>query len=186
MGEVPEGATLSEDGNYWWDGSEWQPVDGDAGGEPEMFGQSAGVDGAAIEVLVCNRGAADAPPGSFAGTIAFERYDESSHDPAGYHDLYIAEVIPATECRTMGVMVLPHHRHRRRRVPGLPHQPRRVVARWRRRLGVQGPGWRGRRQLDFSHGPPAVRLHHAMPEVALDGWRLVEDGDTFVTEANGG
>ncbi len=24
---VPDGAQLSEDGNYWWDGTEWQPVD---------------------------------------------------------------------------------------------------------------------------------------------------------------
>jgi hypothetical protein len=33
MSNVPEGATLSEDGYYWWDGSQWQPVqhDGDAG-----------------------------------------------------------------------------------------------------------------------------------------------------------
>jgi acyl carrier protein len=23
---VPEGAQLSEDGNYWWDGAAWQPV----------------------------------------------------------------------------------------------------------------------------------------------------------------
>jgi hypothetical protein len=27
---VPEGAQLSEDGHYWWDGSEWKPVDGAA------------------------------------------------------------------------------------------------------------------------------------------------------------
>jgi hypothetical protein len=29
---VPEGAQLSDDGNYWWDGSEWQPT-GNAGGD---------------------------------------------------------------------------------------------------------------------------------------------------------
>jgi hypothetical protein len=23
---VPEGAQLSEDGNFWWDGTDWQPV----------------------------------------------------------------------------------------------------------------------------------------------------------------
>jgi hypothetical protein len=27
---VPEGAQLSEDGNYWWDGSDWQPVTQDS------------------------------------------------------------------------------------------------------------------------------------------------------------
>lgn len=33
---VPEGAQLSDDGNYWWDGSDWQPTGnagtGDGGG----------------------------------------------------------------------------------------------------------------------------------------------------------
>lgn len=27
---MPEGAQRSEDGNYWWDGSQWQPVQGTA------------------------------------------------------------------------------------------------------------------------------------------------------------
>jgi hypothetical protein len=32
MANVPEGAQLSEDGRWWWDGQQWQPVeDGDAG-----------------------------------------------------------------------------------------------------------------------------------------------------------
>ncbi|HWS44908.1 MAG TPA: hypothetical protein VN636_03535 [Acidimicrobiia bacterium] len=26
MTNVPDGATLSDDGNWWWDGSNWQPV----------------------------------------------------------------------------------------------------------------------------------------------------------------
>jgi hypothetical protein len=26
MTEVPEGAQLSEDGQWWWDGQDWQPV----------------------------------------------------------------------------------------------------------------------------------------------------------------
>src|SRR5262245_5383608 len=30
---APEGATLSEDGYYYWDGSQWQPVDGGPGGQ---------------------------------------------------------------------------------------------------------------------------------------------------------
>lgn len=30
MSNVPEGAQRSEDGHYWWDGSNWQPVNGDA------------------------------------------------------------------------------------------------------------------------------------------------------------
>ena len=31
MTNVPDGAQLSDDGQYWWDGSAWQPVSGDAG-----------------------------------------------------------------------------------------------------------------------------------------------------------
>jgi hypothetical protein len=32
MTDVPEGAQLSEDGQWWWDGEQWQPVGG-AGAE---------------------------------------------------------------------------------------------------------------------------------------------------------
>ena len=28
MTQVPAGAQLSDDGNWWWDGSQWQPVQG--------------------------------------------------------------------------------------------------------------------------------------------------------------
>jgi len=27
MTKMPDGATLSDDGYYWWDGTDWQPVD---------------------------------------------------------------------------------------------------------------------------------------------------------------
>ncbi len=30
MSNVPEGAQLSEDGQWWWDGNEWQAVEGAA------------------------------------------------------------------------------------------------------------------------------------------------------------
>ena len=32
MGEIPEGAPRSEDGLFWWDGSEWQPVSDEGSG----------------------------------------------------------------------------------------------------------------------------------------------------------
>lgn len=32
MSNVPEGAQLSEDGNFWWDGKQWQLVTGEASG----------------------------------------------------------------------------------------------------------------------------------------------------------
>ncbi len=39
---VPEGAQLSEDGNYWWDGAEWQAVpSGAAGGGGDLAGALA-------------------------------------------------------------------------------------------------------------------------------------------------
>jgi hypothetical protein len=33
---VPDGAQLSEDGKYWWDGTDWQPVPEDGGGSTEV------------------------------------------------------------------------------------------------------------------------------------------------------
>ncbi len=30
MSNVPEGAQLSDDGQWWWDGNDWQPVQGSA------------------------------------------------------------------------------------------------------------------------------------------------------------
>ncbi|HEX6351919.1 hypothetical protein [Actinophytocola sp.] len=33
---MPDGAQLSEDGKYWWDGSDWQPVPEDGGGSVEV------------------------------------------------------------------------------------------------------------------------------------------------------
>lgn len=39
MSNVPEGATLSEDGYYWWDGTDWQEVVEDA---PSPSGEAAG------------------------------------------------------------------------------------------------------------------------------------------------
>lgn len=33
---MPDGAQLSEDGKYWWDGSDWQPVPEDGGGSAEV------------------------------------------------------------------------------------------------------------------------------------------------------
>jgi hypothetical protein len=32
MSNVPDGAERSEDGFWWWDGNQWQPVEGEQGG----------------------------------------------------------------------------------------------------------------------------------------------------------
>jgi hypothetical protein len=39
MTQVPPGAQRSDDGNYWWDGSQWQPVPGGAA-DPAAAGTS--------------------------------------------------------------------------------------------------------------------------------------------------
>ena len=32
MSDIPEGAQRSEDGQWWWDGAQWQPVSGQQSG----------------------------------------------------------------------------------------------------------------------------------------------------------
>lgn len=41
MSNVPDGAQLSEDGQWWWDGTQWQAVEGGSGTPPES-GSSPG------------------------------------------------------------------------------------------------------------------------------------------------
>jgi hypothetical protein len=40
MTDVPEGAQLSEDGQWWWDGEQWQPVGGGTSESTESYDQS--------------------------------------------------------------------------------------------------------------------------------------------------
>jgi hypothetical protein len=42
MPKAPEGAQLSEDGHYWWDGSDWQPNADDTTATPPEPGESGG------------------------------------------------------------------------------------------------------------------------------------------------
>lgn len=39
MSNIPEGAQVSDDGQWWWDGTDWQPVEG-ATTDPATSGQS--------------------------------------------------------------------------------------------------------------------------------------------------
>jgi hypothetical protein len=43
MTGIPEGAQLSEDGSWWWDGQEWQPVPASAGSESGGAGDEGDV-----------------------------------------------------------------------------------------------------------------------------------------------
>jgi hypothetical protein len=45
ISNVPDGAQLSDDGNYWWDGNQWQPVNQEAGGAGQSANQSGGAGG---------------------------------------------------------------------------------------------------------------------------------------------
>jgi len=49
---VPEGAQLSEDGNYWWDGADWQPTgNAETGQEAAQGGELVGaLAGAGIDI----------------------------------------------------------------------------------------------------------------------------------------
>lgn len=50
MTQIPEGAQVSDDGNYWWDGSQWQLVDQAAGEVAETSGtEDAGVTAEELE-----------------------------------------------------------------------------------------------------------------------------------------
>ena len=42
MSNVPEGAQLSEDGQWWWDGSQWQSVSVESGALSEPYGADDG------------------------------------------------------------------------------------------------------------------------------------------------
>jgi hypothetical protein len=46
MSDVPEGAQISDDGQWWWDGENWQPIDpGGGGGWGDGGGDGGGGDG---------------------------------------------------------------------------------------------------------------------------------------------
>jgi hypothetical protein len=42
MPDYPDGAQLSDDGNYWWDGTQWQPVQPDQEPGGASQGDSSG------------------------------------------------------------------------------------------------------------------------------------------------
>jgi hypothetical protein len=64
---VPEGAQLSDDGHYWWDGTDWQPTgNGEAGGAAAGGGAAGG---AGIADALAQQGIAIAPEAADAGYL---------------------------------------------------------------------------------------------------------------------
>jgi hypothetical protein len=47
MTQMPTGAPLSDDGQWWWDGSQWQPVEGAA--QQPLGSDAAPIAGAATQ-----------------------------------------------------------------------------------------------------------------------------------------
>ncbi len=52
MSTPPEGAQLSPDGQYWWDGNEWQLVGSDPGGSSDSGGADGGAPAVPPEVVL--------------------------------------------------------------------------------------------------------------------------------------
>jgi hypothetical protein len=60
MAAVPEGAQLSEDGQWWWDGTQWQAVDQQDGGQ-DGGGQGGDAGQATAEFAFDNNGVLVSP-----------------------------------------------------------------------------------------------------------------------------
>ena len=60
---VPEGAQLSDDGNYWWDGTDWQPTGNAGAGDAETG------DGSGLADALAQQGIAIAPEAADANYI---------------------------------------------------------------------------------------------------------------------
>ena len=120
MSNVPEGAQLSDDGQWWWDGQQWQLVDnanansgsGDSGSGGSQAHKVVGasfmftrVNGSGLEWDVANVGNAEAPIGTPAGHLSFEFYPEDGgHYEAAVYDAQLREPLPPYENRTIGVI----------------------------------------------------------------------------------
>jgi hypothetical protein len=72
MTSVPEGAQISEDGNYWWDGTQWQLVAAASGSSPETSAPASGEAGTG--------GEASAADGIAAWGSDFEQWTQEQRD----------------------------------------------------------------------------------------------------------
>jgi hypothetical protein len=80
MDATPQGATVSPDGNYWWDteANEWKPV---AGGAADTSGSSSSSDSSATSGDPLDGGGmASCENGAIAGVCAAHDIDSSEID----------------------------------------------------------------------------------------------------------
>jgi hypothetical protein len=66
---VPEGAQLSDDGNYWWDGTDWQPTGNAETGYAGTGEAGTGDASGGIADALAQQGIAIAPEAADAGYI---------------------------------------------------------------------------------------------------------------------
>jgi hypothetical protein len=66
MTQVPSGAQLSDDGQWWWDGTQWQPVP--AGGETATQGGTGDPASGAASTAAAPASTAASDPGTGSGT----------------------------------------------------------------------------------------------------------------------
>jgi len=83
MSNVPEGAQRSDDGHYWWDGQQWQPVD-----ENAVVSDAANAGGDAAESGVDDRSAARIAEGLPASLydLTPEHRDQYLDEPTIVHE----------------------------------------------------------------------------------------------------
>lgn len=93
---IPEGAQLSDDGQYWWDGSAWQPVPGQTGG------YTGNADGAPYSGQAGAGASGDDGGGGYEGSsqgAPYTGYDQGPSSSSGAPSHVVLGVeVPANVC----------------------------------------------------------------------------------------
>jgi hypothetical protein len=86
MTDVPEGARLSDDGNWWWDenGQQWQPVPGVGAGAPATGSTEGGAGGAEGDAGAAGGGDADRAAARVAAGLPASLHEVTDEQRAQY------------------------------------------------------------------------------------------------------
>jgi hypothetical protein len=86
MTDVPEGARLSDDGNWWWDenGQQWQPVPGGGAGAPATGSTEGGAGGAEGDAGAAGGGDADRAAARVAAGLPASLHEVTDEQRAQY------------------------------------------------------------------------------------------------------